>query len=604
METIGKRPTAVPSDSIRLEFIDKLYAVAMEPERFTELVDIWHQQLADVSEEGAQAFSEDMRLMEAHIRRAETLFSMVTSNEALLPASLVERLHSEPQPALVIDRQGVIVGLNPAAVQTLGVSEQADCSSLDLDADTLGVLQEHVERVLVGDESATAEPVLVRGWKHASGEAVVLSLTPLTTAGGRRLLAVRVVDFAWPDRLTPVVQEAFGLTRAEATVMKLLAQGNSAAQIADIRRASIATVRSQIRAIYSKTATRNQSEFLRMALGLAAVESVGKSAVPGRFDVAREALDPPHPREEERHLHRLADGRVLEYADFGDPEGAPCVHFHNEFFGDAMAADTVRDAARSGLRIITPVRPHNGRSSPYPRDRATHDQFARDCAELLDALGIDRVVHLSFMVGTAFSLGFAALYPERTAGMVIIAPTFPFQAPGVQQALPYFHRVLAGILNSSNWVLEFMCRSGMAFQNRAGTRQFFEAFAKSRPQDLALVRDDERFLVMEHGARLCAAQGHQGFYQDYRERLEDPWSLLMKIESPVCVLIGEHCRSSTAESFRLLARERSNVSTCVAPGGAHYVLYSHARQVVELLSAVWQETCEVSSNAVCQQTER
>lgn len=576
------------ADDIRLEFIDKLYAVAMEPERFTELMDIWHGLLSQASGRDAKTFARDMQTFEAHIRRAESLFSMVATSESLLPASLTDRLRAEPQATVIVDGDGTVRALNDAARQVLDVEEGGHCADLSFDPDTMTVLRERVEG-LSQDDASVRQPLILRAWRGDARQSSIISLTCWTTGSAQRLLVVRTIDFAWPAHLTELVQSAFALTRAEATVMRLLAEGNSANDIARLRRASIATVRSQIRAIYAKTSTRNQSEFMRMTLGLASVESAGASSVPAKFDAPCRRAEPPHPLDNERHLFRLSDGRILDYADFGADDGAPCLNFHSEFFGDGWTAAMVRLAAEQGLRIITPARPFNGRSSPYPEGSNPFAQVVMDIAELLDGLGIEHAAHLSFMAGTAYSLAMAGALPERTQGLVIIAPTFPFDAPGVSAELPYFHRVLAGVLHGNERLLEFLCRSGMAFQNRAGTRRFFEAFARQRPADLAVVQSGEFFPAIEHGARLCGAQGHLGFFNDYRCALDDPWSRFEALTHPVHVLAGKDSTSSTVKALRLLAQRHAHYRFQLLPGGAHYLQYSHHEAVLKALRSLWPD---------------
>ncbi len=579
----------VETDDIRLEFIDKLYAVAMEPERFTELMDIWHGLLSEVSGSDADGFARDMQTFESHIRRAESLFSMVATSESLLPASLTDRLRAEPQATVIVDGDGMVRGLNDAARQVFELEEGGHFADLPFDPDTMMVLRERVDG-LSQDDAAVRQPLILRAWRGDARHASIISLTRWITGSAQRLLVIRTIDFAWPAHLTALVQGAFGLTRAEATVMRLLAEGNSANDIARLRRASIATVRSQIRAIYAKTSTRNQSEFMRMTLGLASVEAAGAGSVPARFDDPCRRLEPPHPLACERHLFRLSDGRILDYAEFGADDGAPCVNFHSEFFGDGWTAAMVRLAEDRGLRIITPARPFNGRSSPYPDGAHPYDQFNADLTELLDGLGVERAVHLSFMAGTAYSLAFAGARPERTHGLVIIAPTFPFDVPGVQRELPYFHRVLAGVLEGNARLLEFLCRSGMAFQNRAGTQRFFEAFARHRAADLAVVRSSEYFPAVEHGARLCGAQGHLGFFNDYRISLDDAWGRFEALKLPVCVLAGDGSTSSTVEAFRLLAQRNANYRLQVLSGAAHYLQYSHHEAMMAVLAELWGDT--------------
>ena len=88
-----------------------------------------------------------------------------------------------------------------------------------------------------------------------------------------------------------------------------------------------------------------------------------------------------HPR-----LLRLSDGRLLEYAVYGDPRGKPVLYCHGFLGSHHQGALVDARARRNGLRVIAPNRPGIGRSSPHKFPVMTAP--AADMAELMDALGI------------------------------------------------------------------------------------------------------------------------------------------------------------------------------------------------------------------------
>ncbi len=62
---------------------------------------------------------------------------------------------------------------------------------------------------------------------------------------------------------TDLLKEAFGLTRAEATVARALAEGQSLQQIADLLGTARSTVASHLNALFAKTQTRRQADLVR-----------------------------------------------------------------------------------------------------------------------------------------------------------------------------------------------------------------------------------------------------------------------------------------------------------------------------------------------------
>lgn len=137
---------------------------------------------------------------------------------------------------------------------------------------------------------------------------------------------------------------------------------------------------------------------------------------------------------------RLPDGRQLGFAEVGDPNGRPLLHFHSNpgsrldfAFGDHDRA--LRDA---GVRLISPDRPGYGLSDPKPG--RGHRDWPADVSALADSLGLDRFAVLGYSRGGRYALACAALIPERlTAVGLLSAGTTP-DMPGYTRAFPRLAR--------------------------------------------------------------------------------------------------------------------------------------------------------------------
>ncbi len=108
--------------------------------------------------------------------------------------------------------------------------------------------------------------------KRAEGTPWVLDVFPLTELqggidGAFRGAAVFITD---PDRKDVVstegIAQLFGLTDAESAVCGHLAQGMKTSEIADHRNTTLETVKSQVKSLFSKTATTSQTDLVRLAL--------------------------------------------------------------------------------------------------------------------------------------------------------------------------------------------------------------------------------------------------------------------------------------------------------------------------------------------------
>jgi pimeloyl-ACP methyl ester carboxylesterase len=113
----------------------------------------------------------------------------------------------------------------------------------------------------------------------------------------------------------------------------------------------------------------------------------------------------------------LRDGRILEYADLGDPAGRPVLFCHGTP-GTAGQGAVVADAARAhGTRLVAWSRPGYGAST---NTASGLTPAGADALELADQLGLERFVAMGSSGGGPYALAVAALAPERVASVAVL----------------------------------------------------------------------------------------------------------------------------------------------------------------------------------------
>ena len=579
-----KNDTSITSGAKISEFIEHVYAIAMEPERFEELTQIWNARLLKAAASEFDDFAKTIDHIEDHFFRADAILASFATGGSLLPVSLRMHLESDNHASIALDAKGEIKGLNDAATASFRVSEGDSIAALGLSDKDAALLLRQIQLVCEGDGTPNA-PVLLRLSFESGDRLLLLSLTPMATSSARKLALLKSAEFLWPKGLGPFMQKAFSLTEAEADITRRLCQGQSIQDIAIERRASTKTVRTQLTSIYEKTETKSQTELVRMAMVLTRL-STPKADVKGdpSKPMVAAPFTLPYPRDDHRRIVTLPDGRRFEFADFGDPSGTPVIHFHCEFFGDGWMARMAEKAAQQGLRIISPVRPGSGRSSVLPEGLHGPKAQAQDLVFLLDQLEVDKAIHISQMAGTQFSLQAIADNPERLLGKLIVAQTFPFDAgiPGVSP--PYFQKILASAISSHPMVLKYLTRTGMAYFNRVGPKRFFQTFGKDSPTDMAALENEDILGAMSHGAALCSAQGHLGYFSDYRNIIDDPMQKLLDIEAPVRVLIGGQAKPEEAGNLRHAIAQKPNFEERFLADAGTYMFFTHWKDVLSALA--------------------
>ncbi|MEE4383066.1 MAG: LuxR C-terminal-related transcriptional regulator, partial [Pseudomonadales bacterium] len=250
------------------DLIDAVYAVALEPERHEELFEAWRAALETVSEDRFPTLGIDPGALKAHLRRAESILSSRIEAPAPVHRSLRERLDAEPQAAFAVTPGGRIVALNRAARDHYGLARGGRLTDLPLPREALAQLGALSRAASDPARCAATDPALLSVPRADAEGSLFVAVSGVDDPVEGPLAILKTTDFSWPDRLTPLVAEAFGLTAAESDVVRLIVEGASVEEVARRRGRSLATVRAQIRSIYAKTGTRSQAEFVRMAVGL------------------------------------------------------------------------------------------------------------------------------------------------------------------------------------------------------------------------------------------------------------------------------------------------------------------------------------------------
>jgi DNA-binding CsgD family transcriptional regulator/PAS domain-containing protein len=219
-----------------------------------------------------------LRFLVPHLRRAFQLHRQMTDLR-LRSAGLRWALDSWPTGVVLLDATGRVLLLNRAASQVLerrdGLFLGRDGLTAARPADTqrLGKLIRAALRTANGSGFHPAGALHLQ--RASSDRPLTVLVSPFRMEGMvfpmRPVVAVFVND---PDtRVRPrgdVLRELYGLTPAESALATLLAEGKTLQEAAGLRGVTHQTARSQLKSIFSKTATRRQSELLRLLLSLPA----------------------------------------------------------------------------------------------------------------------------------------------------------------------------------------------------------------------------------------------------------------------------------------------------------------------------------------------
>jgi len=284
------------------------------------------------------------------------------------------------------------------------------------------------------------------------------------------------------------------------------------------------------------------------------------------------------------NVFQLRDGRVLGYAEYGDPTGTPVFFFHGLPGSRRQRHPDDSIAIELGARIITLDRPGYGLSDFQP-GRTLLD-WPDDVAQIADGLHIDQFAAIGLSGGGPYLLSCAYKMPERLTSATVISGMGPVDNPEARKGMMGSMRLGLGLARRVPWelirlVLEPL--AGMVRLNPTAAKKLVplpapqadkEAFA--RPEVQAIDQEDlaEAYL---HGAR--------GVYWEV-VTLANPWGFhLEDIHKKIFLWHGDEDTTVPIHMGRYVARSLPACVPTFYPGEGHTLIYNYWREILTVAVA-------------------
>lgn len=218
----------------------------------------------------------------------------------------------------------------------------------------------------------------------------------------------------------------------------------------------------------------------------------------------------------------LGDGRLLHWAEWGDPSGVPVMHFHGTPSSRLESALPGFDdvASELGVRVLAPDRPGIGRSTPKP-SRTLLD-WAADVAEFADALGLSRFSVYGVSGGGPYAAACAYRIAHRLRAAGIVSGLAPMNVRASREGMARENRILFFLARHTSW--------GLGVAVRRTARQMADLSVQAMLAGISGLPEADR-RVLEVPGRLDAfldsireafRQGEAGVCTDLR-LVSRPW---------------------------------------------------------------------------------
>lgn len=280
---------------------------------------------------------------------------------------------------------------------------------------------------------------------------------------------------------------------------------------------------------------------------------------------------------------RLADGRRLAYAEYGDPNGTPVFHFHG-FPNSRLNAATADDAARRrGIRLIAFDRPGFGRSD-FKKDR-TIAGWADDVVEAADQLGIDRFAVIGYSGGGPYAAACAERIAQRISGVTLISALAPLDVAEAVRGFPLITRLFLRLWRIAPW----LTRPGIWLiglqARRAPEKAIVGSGRTAPPADKAVLARPEVRAAFARDLKESFRQGSSAASHEFRLYLKR-WDVNEgAISHDVRLWQGEADKVVPPSMGRYHARVIPNCTAVFLPEQGHYWLVDHWDEILAAVTA-------------------
>jgi pimeloyl-ACP methyl ester carboxylesterase len=273
----------------------------------------------------------------------------------------------------------------------------------------------------------------------------------------------------------------------------------------------------------------------------------------------------------------LPDGRLLGYAEWGDPGGPPVLYFHGT---PASRLDPVCFAeapTEAGVRLISVDRPGMGLSS-FQRHRKI-SQWPVDVAALAEALKLERFGVVGWSGGGPYVLACAAQLPDRLTGAISVAGVGRLDGPDAMAGMNGQEAKLTRLCLKAPPVARIVL--GIVLKlSRAKPEQAFNSFrsevSESDQQAIdALPAEAKRMGWFIESGR----QGAKGPVHDYRA-LGDWGFRVEDVRAPVSVWQGDADQLVPMRQAEALVAAAPGARLRACPGEGHLIMVSHAGEIL------------------------
>ncbi len=277
----------------------------------------------------------------------------------------------------------------------------------------------------------------------------------------------------------------------------------------------------------------------------------------------------------------LSDGRILGYAEYGDPLGYPVFYFHGgqESRLSSMFMDST--AKKLNIRIISPDRPGIGLSTF--QDNRQFLNWGGDVSQLADFLQISKYSVFGLSGGAPHVLACVLSDSSRIDNASIISGATPYNYKGTLKGMWFPVKLIHWIASWKNdkQFRKFIQSDFDGLVNKSEMRiKQFQKYLPTADKKLMLAHP-EYVLEFIEGSKECYRQGIDAVVQEWKLYVSDWQMELSAIHSPVTLWYGSSDKMAPTYRGYHYEKELPNSRLKVIENEGHFSLIrNHLEEIL------------------------
>ena len=534
--------------------IQMVYQVALDPNKFDDLVAAWDAFEARANSTGS------FLIVEEHFEQALTIAANPKFDKHQDVAAVLDLVAG---PAILVDQEGQLIAANRQGEALVPVSGETVVAGFrgewrpKVDAKT-----QHIN------------------YQTPAGEALLASCRRVALQGSEESnYLIRFAIAGWSHELSATLARTYDLTEAEIAVAELLFDGQSTAEIAKARGRSPETIRTQIKSVMNKTGTRKRVGFVQLMAHLQYIvtDTAVQAAVTKPF-VAANGAD---------FRQRAIDAgcaRTLMVSEYGVQGGRDVVYFT----ASTVPAETEHwrsCVTQAGLRLIAPHRPGFGGSTAVGDWDKTAEFLAEMCRDRLQL----SPQHPPIFVGHREGGILACDVAQRLSDVLAIEDVFLIGTgvPGKNQKSRNMSRNARALSTIPSALrLGYRTARRVFLSGDRGAEQIAKFFFKDSPYDQELIKEPGPKAALMGNLAYCFE--NTDLIVDDVAKWTSNWASSLRKQMPGVrwhFLHGEHHEFMELADTAAFCEAHEDTSLTVLEGTAQYGLYADPAPIVARIAA-------------------